>query len=180
MDTKLMRLHWDDPRVVKYWRTLLECDWLKYRMPEIEKPGMEHCLKMQMYSGNVCFFALDVDTFKVVGDIMLNDFHGETAQSHFSMLPGIPFKETVVRGRQLLSQLFSITTPDGKRRYSVLLGCIPEFNFLAKRFIRGIGYEYKCCLTNYYKCLYLKESKQIQNAIVFEVTWRTYQDGRCW
>lgn len=172
-----MRLHWEDERVVTYWRTLLQSDWLKYRMPEVERPVLSHCFQMQTSVFNTCFFALDVNTFKVIGDIMLNDFHGRSAHSHFSMLPGIPFKETVVRGRQLLSQLFNLKTPTGEQRYPVLIGCIPEFNFLAKKFIRGIGYEYKCSLTDYYKCLYLKVGKQIQNASVFEITGKRYQDG---
>lgn len=153
--------------VRKYWQDLIDSDLLKYRIPNLDQPGMVDVYKMLNSKRVRCFLCWDQLESKVCGDCMLTDFNGLSAQVHFSIHPDYKGKESYKIGKAGARYLFS-AMKDGKPTLTTLIGALPVVNRLAIKWTEKVGFTYKTTLTNAFKCSYA--SPETQDAAIYQLT----------
>lgn len=79
--------------VKRYWEELEEKDTLKYRLSSCPDPHWDDVIKLMRQHKNHMYMAVEDGIVK--GEFMLEAFTGKAAQIHFSMQPGLPYKDTL-------------------------------------------------------------------------------------
>jgi len=135
------------PGVEEYWQSLIDHDLLKYRIPEIFNPRLDDVLDMLEKPGQFCFGCVDLAEKRICGECMITGMQGLSAHIHFSVSPGYHGAKAQHMARSGAEQLFNTGLHS-------LIGCTPVDNRLAVRFIKKIGYVFKCYLTDVFVLAY--------------------------
>lgn len=135
-------LSMDKDLVQYYWQTLAMHDTLKYRLSDVEDPTWSDVLGMIRNCGKHMYMVLDDE--KVVGEFMLENFTGKSAQVHFSMHPENSFKYNLQICRYGLVQILSRwkSADDDQHPFlDSLFGLTPVNNRRACIFVLKAGFR---------------------------------------
>ena len=145
MKVKIYHIY-DIPKdvVQYYWQTLAMHDTLKYRLSDIDDPSWSDVLKMIRTFGQHMYMVIDENEFRVVGEFMLENFTGKSAQVHFSMHPENTLSESLIICRHGLTQVLSRwkdKKDDTQPLFDSLFGLTPMDNRRACLFILKAGFR---------------------------------------
>lgn len=89
--------------VQTYWQQLYMSGRLETRMCMVKDPRWEDVLELIRNKGQQIYHILD--DLDIVGEFMLDNFMGRSAQGHFSMHPDLPHKRAIEIGSMVADQI---------------------------------------------------------------------------
>lgn len=94
--------------VQEYWQLLDVYGFLEYRLCDIKDPKWMDVVDMIKRIGNQMYSVVDVGSDAILGEFVLENFTGKSAQIHFSFRPeDITFKDRIFIGKYVLDFIFN-------------------------------------------------------------------------
>jgi len=135
-------LHVDKHAVQTYFQQMAVHDTLKYRFSDIDEPQWEDVIGVIQRMGRGMYLVQDSDS-NIVAEFTLENFTGQSAQSHFSTHPEIKTQERLAIGRYCVNYILNEwVNPATKRPFlRSLYGLTPLPNRAGCIFALKIGYR---------------------------------------
>lgn len=121
--------------IMDYWEALAQTDHLANRLCDVENPTVETALDMCMRFRSSMYYMLD-EHHKVIGEFMLENFSGKSAQIHFSMRPDNDTRLSLTAARKVIDNLLNVwkVVNSDEPYLRTLFGLVPELNKRAVAF----------------------------------------------